>query len=131
MEYKKRYKELPKETRRLHGGDFSRAMEIEFVHKLNIGELVGTKGLEGTRSALLQVDRANSEVCNTVNKMDRGLLATPTLVQLQKVICQEMNKTGLLTVQQICDVHRILLSGLDSRAGELRSTRVCTEYRGH
>ena len=42
-----------------------------------------------------------------------------------------MNKTGLLTVQQICDVHRILLSGLDSRAGELRSTRVCTEYCGH
>lgn len=37
-------------------------MEIEFVHKLNIGELVGTQGLEGTQSALLQVDRANSEV---------------------------------------------------------------------
>ena len=133
-EYKTKLEELPEITRRLHG-DFSRTMEIEYIHKLNIGELIGTQGIEETQSALLQVNKADSDLCNTVNKMGRDMLETQNtyaaLNYLQKVICQEMNKTGLLTVQQICDVHRILLSGLDSRAGELRSTSVCTEYRGN
>ena len=39
---------------------------------------------------------------------------------------KDMQTTGLLTIQQILDIHKRLLNGLDHRAGELRSTIVYT-----
>ena len=39
---------------------------------------------------------------------------------------KEMENTGLLTVQEICDVHRMLLEGLHPYNGEIRKSKTYT-----
>ena len=39
---------------------------------------------------------------------------------------KEMGKTGMLTVQRVCEVHKVLLDGLHPKCGEIRNTPVYT-----
>ena len=98
---------------------------IDFVHQSNLGEDVGTQTREETTELLEPLLRniesstpLQRERCETVNTY-KALTTTAEL-------CNEMERTGMITVQQITDIHRILMAGLHRKGGEIRDTNVYT-----
>ena len=94
-----------------------------YVHRSNKGESVGTQVLEETRSLIDSVatsghSLANREKRETVNTY-RALLAV-------KRLKEEMGGSGLLTVQQVCRLHEVVLEGLHPTAGKIRTCTVFT-----
>ena len=47
-------------------------------------------------------------------------------LQYTSKLREEMENTGKLTVQQICDIHRVLMAGLRDDTGEIRKHQVYT-----
>jgi len=102
-------------------------MAVDFVYKTNVGELVGIKSEDSTKTVISDyrkrhgVDQSvkqNKERTETVN-IYRAL-------QYVSELHKEMEMTGKLTVQQICELHRILMNGLRQDAGEIRKYNVYT-----
>ena len=98
---------------------------IDFVHQSNLGEDVGTQTREETTELLGSLLRKKEsstplqrERCETVNTYR----ALTTIDELSN----EMERTGMITVQQITDIHRILMAGLHHKCGEIRDTNVYT-----
>ena len=98
---------------------------IDFVHQSNLGEDVGTQTREETTELLEPLLRKKEsstplqrERCETVNSYK----ALTTIAELSN----EMEGTGMITVQQITDIHRILMAGLHHKYGEIRDTNVHT-----
>lgn len=98
---------------------------IDFVHQSNLGEDVGTQTREETTELLVSLLKKKEsstplqrERCETVNTYK----ALTTIDELSN----EMDHTGMITVQQITDVHRILMTGLHRKCGEIRDTNVYT-----
>ena len=113
---------------------FSSAMAVEFIYYSNIGELVGSQTKEGTEELIKSIlekrasggsdqhkysDREATETLNTYAAMKK----------LYQIFKDEMH--GFLTVQQICDVHRVLMEGLHDTAGEIRKTEVYAIWEGN
>ncbi len=104
-----RYKNIPKSER----------VFIDFVLQSNLGEDVGTQSEEETKevntcskdTALMSINQR--ETFNTFR-------ALQMVVELQ----EDMDHTGMITVQQICDIHRILMNGLHRNCGKIRDTQV-------
>ncbi len=96
---------------------------VDFVHQSNVGEDLGTRTVKETNATLLEENsyqnlpenRKQIETTNTFRALNH-------MCQLHK----EMDGTGLITVQQICDIHRILMRGLHCKAGEVRDSDVYT-----
>ena len=133
--YREQYESLPHKVRKFCEDDFARAMTIDTIYHLNIGELVGTQTMDCTKAVLesLMQRRNEGSSGSELEKMqeERETINTyKAMNHLHEVIHTEMMKTGLLTVQQICDVHKVLLSGLHKKAGELRQTEVFTNWHG-
>ena len=92
---------------------------IEFVHQSNIGEDVGTQTKEETTELLRPIKEPTSlHETETVNTF-RALEAIDEL-------SKDMDKTGLITVQQICETHKLLMNGLHHNCGKIRDTNVYT-----
>ena len=94
---------------------------IDFVHQCNLGEDVGTQTVEETEEVL----RADSQRGGEEQKKRETLNTFKALEALDK-LREEMDNTGMITVQQICDVHRVLLGGLHRNCGNIRDTQVYT-----
>ena len=95
---------------------------IDFVHQSNLGEDVGTQTKEETKKVLTA---HLAELKNTVQRK-RETLNTFKALQAVAKLHEEMDFTGMITVQQICDIHRILLNGLHRNCGNIRDTQVYT-----
>ena len=87
-----------------------------FVHQTNIGEDVGTQEEEETKSIC-----ENPPPCAPIQKVRETWNTFKALHKLVE-IHHEMEETGMITAQQICDTHRVLMDGLHDNAGEIRKT---------
>ena len=97
---------------------------IDFVHQCNLGEDVGTQTVEETEE-VLRAKSANNQHGGEEQKNRETLNTYKALEALDK-LREEMDNTGMITVQQICDVHRVLLDGLHRNCGNIRETQVYT-----
>ena len=95
-----------------------------------ISILVVTQSQEGTKPVLeylIQKRQSQSATTDPASSKE----AKETYLAMSKLfkIRHEMDESGLLTVQTICDVHIVLMYGLLKDAGNLRETEVFTNYR--
>lgn len=105
------------------GLEFCVAIAIEYVHQSNVGESVGTQTLGETRGVL--EERAASGETNLSEEQRVSVNTYQALSHVEKLI-QEMDGSGLLTVQVVCDIHAIVLNRLHHTAGKIRSCDVYT-----
>ena len=123
-----KYDGLPKAARDFCNNEFARAMAIDYVHNLNIGESVGTQSEDETQTLLKHFldGKEFSDIEGSKEKMET--INTCKAMHAIHKLHEEMEKTGLLTVQQVCGVHKVLLEGLRVDCGKIRSTVVWTSW---
>ena len=104
---------------------FARRMAVSYIYHSNVCESVGTQTYGDTLSAVEEFfaaegTMAEEESCKKREK--KFTETTNTCRALQKIhgFHADMEGTGILIVEQICEVHRILLKGFPKRPGELR-----------
>ena len=116
------YKKLPEKAK-----EFSRtSMAVEYVYHSNIGESVGTQASDDTNNILERLllrRKSEGKRGESVKQWSTKELETintcKALDEMHK-LHEEMDKTGLITMQQLCDVHRSLLEGLHKKNGRIR-----------
>ena len=107
---------LTDERQKLHPHD----MEVEYVYHSNLGEGVGTQTYEDTQALV-------SDSClESPSRDQRETINTFRALRELKRLHTHMEHNGLLTVDQICNIHAIVLDGLHPEAGKLRETTVFT-----
>ena len=97
---------------------------VDFVYHSNIGEDVGTQTREETTKCLEQYTRGSES-----SKTQQDRETTNTYIALEHVnglFKDTMARTGLLTVQEICEIHRKLMNKLHPDCGNIRKTNVYT-----
>jgi len=111
--------------------EFARAMTVDYniIYHLNAREMVATLTQGGTEAVLNFVmakrrtteAEAGSDVVDQKPKTKEERESVNTYRAMAKLhgFHSEMKNTGILTVQQICDVHRVLMDGLRSDAGNV------------
>lgn len=113
------------------------AMVVNYIHHLNTGELVGTQMKEETREVLLTVLPSQAaEVslvlplsCNECHTAEvKETMNTYAALMHVHSLHHEMENTGLLTVQQVCDINGLLLKGIHHNAGVIRKTYAYTNW---
>ena len=124
-----RYKQLSEAARNFCDNEFARAMAIDYVHNLNIGESVGTQSKDETQTLLERF--LDGKELTDVEKSKEKLETINTCKAMHAIheLHEVMKRSGLLTVQQVCGVHKVLLEGLHDDCGRIRSTSVCTFWR--
>ena len=104
---------------------------INFVYQSNIGEDVGTGTKEETKEVLRLLIESEEKRTETIHDC-KGVLETVNTLKALLYI-EELNKdmqgTGLITVQQILELHRTLMDGLHPNCGEIRKTTVYVNTR--
>lgn len=127
----KRYDALTEEDKQICKKRFARVMAIKYVYESNVGESVGTQTYEDTKEILECLMAKKNVQRKWTTKEIETINTEAALRRMHELHTQsEMDRTGLLTVQQICDIHKILLSGLrilQGDEGNLRKTAVYTE----
>ena len=123
-----RYNKLSEAARRFCDKQFARAMAFDYVHNLNIGESVGTQSKDETET-LLERFLDGKEWTNG-EKLKEKLETINTFKAMRAIhkLHEVMDRTGLLTVDQVCGVHRVLLEGLHGDCGKIRSSDVYTNW---
>ena len=131
VEYRRRYDNLSPEVRSKCASEFAK-MDIEFIYKTSVGESVGLQSMEDTRAVIdAYTSSHNTELANVSSKLMKEAEKTEAInicraLEHVSKLREEMDNTGILTVQQICDIHRVLMAGLRSDAGEMRKHAVYT-----
>jgi len=126
VEFKKRYDSLSPDLRSLCNSKVQQ-MAVEFVYKTNVGESVGLQSKESIRVVL---DEWSSPTRKNIKEKTETINIFRAL-EYAKKLHEEMQNSGKLTVQQICDLHRVLLTELRDDAGEMRKHNVYTSYGEH
>lgn len=105
--------------------DHFAATAINYIHQSNLGECVGTQSLSDT-SHLLNKATSGELHLTEMSKEERESVNTyQALCHVERLI-EEMDRSGLLTVQLVCDIHAIVLQDLHPTAGRIRDSVVCT-----
>lgn len=122
VQYRRRYDNLPPEVKANCASIFAE-MELEFVHKTSVGESVGVQSKEDAK-AVIDTYKSGSDI-NLVQllKEEERMRETVNIyraLEYASKLREEMKNTGILTVQQICDIHHVLMTGLRDDAGEIR-----------
>lgn len=102
------------------------AFFIDFVHQSNLGEDVGTQTKAKTKELFTELLQVSQSPLLTIKA---AIIETKNSFKALKYLTdihQEMDNTGLITVQQICDLHKVLMTGLHHKAGKIRDTNVYT-----
>ena len=87
-------------------GSFSSSMAVEFIYHINVSELIGSQ----TKERIEELIRSISERREADQSDIETLNIYAAMKKLHQIFKDEMY--GFLTVQQICDVHRVLMKGL-------------------
>ena len=95
---------------------------VYYVHRSNVGECVGTQVVEET-TALLE---RGAQTPENMESYSRESINTCSALWYVERLMKEMDWSGLLTVQLVCDIHAILLQGLHRAAGKIRDSDVYT-----
>ena len=132
VEYKRRYDSLPQKVQSHCNSTFAKLMAVEFVHKTNAGESVGLQSRQDVESVIDAYanshDISNNER-GKIKEINQRMMETINIyraLEYTSKLREEMENTGKLTVQQICDIHSVLMAGLRDDAGEIRKHRVYT-----
>ncbi len=107
------------------GKDLSSSTAIDYVHQSNTGESVGTQDF-GDTSALVEAVLGEKRVLGD-DKRDRETINTYQALRHVGKLREEMERSGFLTVQLVCDIHEIVLKDLHSKAGKIRDCHVYTK----
>ena len=115
-----------------------RSLTVEFVYKTSVGESVGLQSREDIEAVVdaCTNDCIDETVTNNGAKLSKKENERKETLNIYKalryadVLREEMHNTGILTVQQICDIHRVLMTGLREDAGEIRKRHVFTFCKG-
>lgn len=100
---------------------FTKAMAVDYIYHLNIGEMVGTQTLEDTKAVLYSVMEERSGTALRQRSMTREERESVNTYQAMEKL-HEMKNARILTNQQICDVHKVLMDGLLQDAGKCKLT---------
>ena len=98
--------------------------EVLYTFESNLGESVGHQSLGETENLLKSCGKGETEVLNDRKSLET--VQTLRALRYASNLHQEMEKTGLLTVQQVCDIHHVLLGRLHPESGQIRSSEVFT-----
>ncbi len=122
------FDKLPEKTQELHRAALSRSMAVEYVHRSNIGESVGTQAFEDTQTLLKDepVTLSNREQSQWSRDELETVNTWRALRKFHEQIREEMQRTGMISVQQLCDIHALLLERLHPNNGRIRDTDVFT-----
>lgn len=132
--YYEKYENLPPPAKHFCKTSFAKLMTMKFVLDVNIGESVGTQTADGTRTVLdayIEKQRPPSNLGSGPGVNNDHVVTINVFETLNKCydMRDEMEWTGKVTVQQICDMHRVLMKGLRDDAGEIRKTCVFTTWK--
>ena len=127
------YRRLPRHAKDFCEQQFARAMAVDYIHNLNVGEMVGTQTHEDTLEALEKffegaVSSSGEKDTRNMEKEKKETINTYKAMKRFEEIRKEMEDEGLLTVQLLCDVHGILLQGLHQNCGKVRTCDVYTNW---
>ena len=121
--YMSDYKTLPTKAKDI---SFSKGMTVEYVFHSNLGESVGTQAYEDTEELIEAVLKDDKQwKCSSREEME-SVNTFKALMEMQRIKVKEMDHTGYLTVELLCQVHKILMDGLHLKKGMIRDTRVYT-----
>ena len=106
-------------------------LDVQFLYNTSVGESVGLKSMGDIESVIdTYTDISQNAVHDSVNLL-KGEERKETVnlyraLEYASKLRVEMENTGKVTVQQICDIHRVLMTELRSDAGEIRKHDVYT-----
>ena len=121
-EMMERYETLPEEAHKFSQNLFARAMAVDYVYNSNIGEDVGTQTKDETETLLEQLFVGKKLRVSEESREKKETINTYKALRAIHEVHDEMDKTGMLTVQQVCDVHKVLLDGLHPNCGKIRKS---------
>lgn len=101
--------------------------EVSYIFESNLGELVGSQSYGETEELLKTYSKG--EPLSQLDQERLETIQTLKALRYSSGLHQEMSRTGLLTVQQVCDIHSVLLSGLHHESGCIRSRDVFTHTK--
>ena len=150
FEYRCEYKELPAVAKSFCKEEFARVMALDYICVLDVDEWISSQTKEATENAKLDLaldtfmqprpQKSDNSDGGASSVLVRSPLHRPqqkgdleksntykAMCHLQDEIHKEM-KTGLLTVQLVCDVQRILMTGLHRDAGQPRECPAYVEW---
>ena len=128
VDFYKRYGSLPQAAKNFNETTFVKVMSVAFVLNANVGESVGTQTEAGTRAVIedymrrRETDEQGSSGSGRQESERVTINVYETLTRFFK-LHEEMKNTGTLTVQIICDFHRVLMDNIhkeSERAGKIR-----------
>jgi len=119
-----RYLELPEHAAEFVENNFAKLMTTKFVFNINVGSSIGTQTADGTQAVLEEYFFNSHQPCANDKKIETDKQETinvyRALEKFFKLLKGEMENTGVLTIERICEVHKELMSGLRDDAGEVR-----------
>ena len=110
---------------------FTSCMAVDYIQNLNFEEMVGTQTLEDTEEVLskfIENTKSDSEVQSTQSTEKIETLNTYKAMEKFYKLHEAMERTGILTVDQINDIHKVLLKGLHPNCGTIRDTVAYTHW---
>ena len=126
--FRLKYNKLPEQAKRFCTEQFAKAMAVDYIHNLNVGECVGTQDKENTKELLEKTFPASLPDDQDAKRSEKETMNTYRAMKEFHEKHTEMEHTGLLTVQEICDIHKVLLNGLHEDNGEIRTTDTYTHW---
>ena len=97
---------------------------VHYVYRSNVGECVGTQTVGETNVVVKEAQLSGkTESCT---REERESINTFRALCHAESLMEEMGWSGLLTVQQVCDIHAILLQDLHHTPGKIRDCDVYT-----
>lgn len=118
IRWQKQYDALTEEDKQICEKRFARDMAIKYVHESNVGESVGTQTYEDTKEIIECLMTKKNVQKKWTTEEKETINTEEALRHMHELHTQsKMDRTGMLTVQQICDIHKILLSGLRTLQG--------------
>ena len=111
---------------------FACAMAIKYVYSISIGKQVGPHTEEDTKEIIdrLLSGESNDQVTSVSKEVQLETQNTFLGLKQMSELTKEMDSTGLLTVQEIGEVHKTLMKGLKEaeKCGNLRDSEVYTYW---
>ena len=130
--FRRRYETEVVSNEHLRGfceNDFAQAMVVDYICDLNKGELVGTQTRNDTESALKTLLSTGNDSISSTREQRESMNTFKALKMFHEISKKDMASSGLLTVQQICEVHNVLMNVLLLKPGNYVSNCVAPPFR--
>ena len=129
VKYVEKYEGMPTVAVDFCTGPFARALAVDYIHNMNVGELVGTQSEKDTKEIIENIlDRENDGTTTYDTKKTETYNNFFALQRLHEEM-KEKNKAGYLDEDMICTIHGILLKGLNEGCGKIRNSYAYTQWK--